>query len=259
MKPTDSRLPNSGQEICGFYDVKPALFGQGTLRVTNSKEFGTQQRYWDGFTFAANGRLPHGITVGGGLDIGIQVDDHCYTVDAPNQPNNIDNTPFGARAATVAAGEQVGPFCRIETSWANQADFRLRGSVPIKGGFNASFIYRNLPGAEESALLTVQTADIATGRVRFLDPARTTLTSARAVNLYAPNSVFGPRFSQLDVAVKKSFPVGVSRLQVALDVYNALNSNSTQTVATLYGTSRWLRPTLFLDARVARITASLQF
>src|SRR5688572_13488796 len=117
--------------------------------------------------------------------------------------------------ATVGAGEQVGPFCRIETSWANQADFRLRGSVPIKGGFNASFIYRNLPGAEQSALLTVQTADIATGRVRFLNPARTTLTNARAVNLYAPNSVFGPRFSQLDVAVRKTFSVGASRLQAA--------------------------------------------
>ena len=263
--PVDGRLPTSGQEVCGFYDVRPALFGLGTLRVANAREFGDQKRYWDGFVFSANGRLPHGITVGGGLDIGRQVDDHCYTVDAPNQPNNIDNFAVGSRAATQAAGEQVGPFCRIETSWANLADFRLRGSVPFKGGFNASFIYRNLPGAEESALLTVSTADIATGVVRFVNPARTSLTTARAVNLYAPNSVFGPRFSQLDVAVRKTMNVGVSRVQVALDVYNLLNSNSTQNVRTLYTSpavataTPWLRPTLFLDARVARVTASVQF
>jgi hypothetical protein len=185
--------------------------------------------------------------VGGGLDIGRQVDDRCYTVDIPNQPNNIDNT--------APAG---GPFCRQVTSWANLADFRLRGSIPIKGGFNASFIYRNLPGAEQTALLTVSTADIATGRVRFLNPARTTLTSARAVALYTPNSVYGDRFSQLDVAIRKTFNIGVSRLQTAFDVYNVLNSNSIQNVTTAYG-PRWLYPTLFLEARVARVTASLQF
>jgi hypothetical protein len=216
--------------------------------VTNSKEFGTQQRYWDGFVIGANGRLPRGITVGGGLDIGRQVDDRCYTIDIPNQPNNIDNT--------APAG---GPFCRTVTSWANLADFRLRGSIPIKGGFNASFIYRNLPGAEQNALLTVSTADVTSGRVRFLNPARTTLTSARAVSLYQPNTVYGDRFSQLDVALRKTFTIGVTRLQTAFDVYNVLNSNSIQNVATAYGSARWLYPTLFLEARVARVTASLQF
>lgn len=241
--PTDSRLPNSGQELCGFYDIQPALFGLGTLRVTNAKEFGTQQRYWDGFTFAANGRLPRGIQLGGGLDIGRQVDDHCYTVDVPNQPNNINNT------AIVG-----GPFCRLVQSWADLADFRLRGSIPIKGGFNASFIYRNLPGAEESALLTVTSAN-----VRFKNPARTTLTSARAVDLHAPRSVYGDRFSQLDVAVRKTFNLGASRLQAAFDLYNALNGNSIQNVNNAYTAANWLRPTQFLDARVARVTASIHF
>jgi hypothetical protein len=241
--PTDSRLPNSGQELCGFYDLQPALFGQGTLRVTNSKEFGTQERYWDGFTFSANGRLPRGIQLGGGLDIGREVDDHCYTVDVPNQPNNIDNSPIAG-----------GPFCRQVRSWANLADFRLRGSIPIKGGINASFIYRNLPGAEESALLTVTSAN-----VRFKNPARTTLTSARAVNLHAPRSVYGERFSQLDVAVRKTFNLGASRLQAAFDVYNVLNGNSIQNVNTAYTAAGWLKPQQFLDARVARVTASIQF
>ena len=58
----------AASEICGFYDIKPQFFGQGKLRVTNSAEFGKQQRYWDGFTFNANGRLPKGIRVGGGID-----------------------------------------------------------------------------------------------------------------------------------------------------------------------------------------------
>ena len=241
--PSDPRLPNGGGgQLCGYYDVQPQLFGQGTLRVTNAKEFGKPQRYWDGFNFAANGRLPRGIKLGGGLDLGRNVDDHCYTVDIPNQPVDLINGNLG------------GPFCRIVTSWADTLDFRFRGSVPLKGGFDASFIYRNTAGAEQSALLTVTSAD-----VKFKNPARTTLTAAKTVNLYAPNSVYGPRFKQLDVAVNKSFNIGWGRLRTALDVYNVLNGNSVQNVVTAYGTARWLRPVSFLDARLARVTLSLQF
>jgi hypothetical protein len=258
--PTDPRLPNSGQEVCGYYDIKPELFGRGTLRVTNSKEFGTQKRYWDGFVFAANGRLPRNITLGGGVDIGRQIADNCYTVDTPNSPNNIDNTPF---PSVTGSGAQAawGPYCRTVTSWANTADFRLRGSVPIKGGFMASFIYRNTAGAEQNAFLTVATASIAAGQVRFVNPARTSLSTARNVALHPANSVYGSRFSQLDLAVRKTLIAGPARLQLALDVYNALNGNSTQNVITAYSLAgnRWLRPSTFLDARLARITANLQF
>jgi hypothetical protein len=258
--PTDPRLPNSGKEQCGYYDINPQLFGRGTLRVTNSKEFGKQQRYWDGFVFAANGRLPRNITLGGGIDLGRQVDDHCYTVDVPNSPNNIDNTPMpaGAGGGVTAAW---GSFCRAVTSWADTLDFRLRGSVPIKGGFMASFIYRNTAGAEQHAFLTVSSAQVASGLVRFVNPARTSLSTARAVALHPANSLYGPRFSQLDLAVRKTLNVGPSRLQLALDLYNALNSNSVQTVVSAYAltANRWLRPATFLDARLARVTASLQF
>lgn len=241
--PSDPRLPKGGgYEQCGYYDIKPALFGQGTLRVTNAKEFGKQKRYWDGFTFSVNGRLPRQIQVGGGLDVGRQVDDHCYTVDVPNQPNDIGNTPLNG-----------GPFCKIVTSWGNLLDVRLRGSIPIRGGWFASFIYKNTPGAEHSANLTVTSAE-----VRFKDPSRRTLSTSRTVPLYPPNSVYGPRFTQLDVSVNKSFELGWARLRAALDVYNALNSNSVQNVVSAYG-ARWRRPTQFIGARLARITWALNF
>lgn len=252
--PNDSRLPNAGQEQCGYYDVNPSFFGQGTLKVTNASGFGKQQRYWDGFTFASEGRLPRGIRVGGGLDIGRQVADFCYTVDVPNQPNNIDNSPV-----TGGAGGSLSPFCHVVTSWANLADFRARGSVPLKYGINIGAIYRNTPGANEDATLALSTAP---GQVRFKNPARTTLTSAKTALLFAPNSRFGERFSQLDISVNKTFEFGVGRLRAAFDLYNALNSNSIQNELTAYsaaGPRRWLRPTGFLDPRLARVTATLQF
>ena len=239
--PNDPRLPNAGKQQCGYYDVQPQLFGQGTLRVTNSKEFGKQQRYWDGAWVGVNGRLPGNIRVGGGLDIGREVDDRCYTVDIPNQPGDIN---------TLNAG---GPFCRIVQSWGDLMDFRFNGTIPIKGGFSGSFIYRNTPGAEQSALLTVTSA-----QVTFKNPARTALTTAKSVNLYAPKSVYGARFSQLDVSVNRSFNIGWGRLRTAVDVYNVLNGNSVQGVVTTFG-ARWLRPTTFLDARLVRLTAGITF
>ena len=260
--PTDPRLANSGQQQCGYYDVKPSLFGQGTLRVTNAKEFGKPQRYWDGFWLGMNGRLPKGITVGGGFDIGRQVDDHCITVDIPNQPSDITGNP--QRGGSLApAANSYNPFCRVVTDWKNLADARLRGSVPLPWNLNASFIYRNTPGAPTDATLAVTSA-----AVRFKDPTRTTLSTGQTVNLYAPNSVFGKRFSQLDLAVSKSFDIGWGRLRAAFDVYNALNSNSSQSVLGAFSTATncsatgvrcWQRPTGFLDARLARLTASINF
>ena len=41
-------------------------------------------------------------------------------------------------------------------------------------------------------------------QVTFKNPRRTALTAAKTINLYAPNSVFGDRFTQLDVALNKT-------------------------------------------------------
>ena len=83
------------------------------------------------------------------------------------------------------------------------------------------------------------------------------------LNLITPNSLFGPRFTQLDVSINRTTDIGWGKLRLAFDLYNATNSNSVQNVTTAYTTTasanRWLRPTTFLDPRLARVTASIQF
>ena len=162
------------------------------------------------------------------------------------------------------------------TSWKNNLDFRLNGSVPIKGGFTGSFIFRNTRGAALNAAWTVTAANIT-----FKDPAREAIkltpagaisAGSVAINLITPNSLYGPRFNQLDLAVSKSVGIGWGRLRMAFDLYNALNSNSIQNVTTAYSASlvngqlvsnptvnRWQRPTTFLDPRLARVTATISF
>jgi hypothetical protein len=253
--PNDSRLPNGGTQQCGYYDVKPGLFGQGINRVINLKEVPgnqTMQRYWDGITLTFNGRLPKNITLGGGLDAGQQVRDSCATVDMPNITRNI--------AGTV---EPSGPFCRQVTSFKDNMDIRIRGSVPMKYGLNVSAVFRNTVGATQNATWNVNNADLAAGRVVFKN-GRTSFAGnqAQAVALHGQNVYYGDRFNQLDVAVNKSFDTGIGRLRLAWDIYNITNSNSIQGVTTTYTNSvqnRWLRPTLFMDPRLMRVTASLNF
>jgi len=131
---------------------------------------------------------------------------------------------------------------------------RINGSVPIKGGFTGSFILRNTPGATENASMTVTAANITFKNGR----ASSSLTAPQVINLIVPNSLFGDRFNQVDLSLSRSMNVGWGRLRLAFDLYNALNANSIQNVTTTYGPS-WLRPTTFLDPRLARVTANLQF
>ena len=47
--PTDSRLgPSSGRQICGLYDVRPALFGRVDNLVTQAANYGQQSQVYDG-------------------------------------------------------------------------------------------------------------------------------------------------------------------------------------------------------------------
>ncbi len=279
--PTDSRLSTSGQQRCGFYDIKPALFGLGTINVLNAKQLvgkngNTQLPYrrWDGFTIGMDGKLPYNIKVGGGLDMGKNVDDHCFTVDIPNQPKDITGSD-GVTIAWNGFNATGTGACHVETSWKNTMDFRFNGSIPIKGGFNGSFIFRNTPGSVENAVLTVSGASLVPGTttpVITFKNGRTasTLTNAQALNLITPNSLFTARFTQLDLSVNKMLDIGWGKLRLAFDLYNALNSNSISAgslgapgVTTAYSTAassnRWLRPAVFLDPRLARVTVAIQF
>jgi hypothetical protein len=173
-------------------------------------------------------------------------------VDVPNQPYDIN----GSSGLTTWNGLNSSGTgnCRVVTSWMNNLDFRLRGSVPLKWGVTASAIFRNTHGPLEDAVMTVTSKNIT-----FVDGrAASTLTTPQAVNLTTPGALFGPRFNQLDVSVNKAISLGWSRLRLAFDLYNALNSDSIQNVTTTYGVT-WLRPTTFLDPRLARVTAGLSF
>ncbi len=188
---------------------------------------------------------------------GKQVDDHCFTVDIPNQPRDINATD-GVTTSWNALNSSGPGMCRVVTDWMNNLDFRFHGSVPFKGGFTGSFIFRNTPGAAENASLTVTGANITFKNGR----ASNTLTNPQVINLITPNSVFGRSLQSARPVAQQVAQLGWGRLRLAFDLYNALNGDSIQNVTTTYaltGTNAWLRPTTFLDPRLMRVTANISF
>jgi len=274
--PNDPRLPNAGKEQCGYYDVNPAKQSLSSLYVDSANKTDKHEKYhyarfWNGLTISGSGRLPRNISVGGGVDFGKNTSDNCFTIDIPNQPNDINNANF---AGGVSQGGS--PFCKIVTGWKDNLDFRLRGSVPWKFGITTSAIYRNTQGANANATWAIPATAVTSPAYGFrwktvnTPGGRTTLTGAKTVSLFTPNSLYGDRFQQLDFSVNKSFNIGWGRLRAALDLYNALNGNEIQNLQSAYGFdgtkapgdisfNKWLKPTQFIDPRLVRITASIDF
>ena len=117
-----------GKEQCGYYDINPAKQALSSLYVDSANKTDKHEkyhyaRYWDGLTISGSGRLPRNISLGGGVDFGKNVSDHCFTIDMPNQPNDINNLNFAGgvisgRAVHSARSSRAGKTISISGSEA---------------------------------------------------------------------------------------------------------------------------------------------
>ena len=53
-------MPISGQQICGLYDITPALFGQVDNLVTQASHYGKQTEVFDGIDVTLSARFGQG-------------------------------------------------------------------------------------------------------------------------------------------------------------------------------------------------------
>ncbi len=251
--PTDSRLPGgiSGQQICGFYDVKPALFGLVDNVVTLADKFGKQSEVYQGVDVNFAARLPRGAQMSGGWSIGNAI--------------NVSNTVLSARTNNCFVVDSPQQLYQCDVRPPYQQRFKVSGSYPLFWDIQAAAVYQNLPGISYSATLTVPTARIAPTLGRNLAGG----TANATIQLLAPYSAFfDDRINQLDLRFSKIFrfmSMKKSRLQGNFDIYNALNANTVLSAINAYtvasGTTqnRWLTPTQVLDARLIKFSVQLDF
>ena len=97
----------------------------------------------------------------------------------------------------------------------------------------------------------------------FVAPGQTTpqvplAGGFRLVNVVLPGTQYVRHIQQLDFRVAKILRFGRTRSSINVDLANALNSSYSQAVNFTYG-PRWLAPTSVMDARLVKLSASIEF
>ena len=260
--PRDQRLPGGGgYQVCGLYDISPARFGRVTNLVSQAESYGKETYVSNFVNLSLNMRLKSGAQFSAGVDTGRTVNDACFDVDSPGAPAaanlpGVSRTPTPFTATTID-GRKI---CRAVTPWGANAQLKANGSYPLPGQFAISGTLQNVAGPPITANYTVANAVVAPslGRDLAACSGRTPCTATVGIPLVAPQTMFEPRRTQVDLRLTKFVGLSRGRLQLNLDIYNALNASNVVTLNTNYGAS-WLQPTSFLTGRLFEIGGQWSF
>jgi hypothetical protein len=238
--PSDPRLPNGGSQICGLYNIDPSKFGQVDNFVTFASNFGEQSETYNGVDVGFTTRLPRGILLSGGWNMGNQISTASY-----------DSTSSTKRCFVVDSPQELYQ-CAVPVPY--QSRLKLLGSVTLPWSLQLSGTFQSLPGAPIPAIYNVPNAQIAPSLGRNLAGGAATAPVA----LVTPYEVFEDRINQLDLRVAKQIRAGRTRFQAIVDIYNALNASAVLSSNPTYG-PRWSVPTGILDGRLIKIGAQVDF
>ena len=286
--PVDSRLPNSGQQVCGLYNAR---ITPATSNYTTFSDNYVNKYPWSGFSQSAetehfNGvdvgftaRLVRGGMLGGGWSVGNSVQQgsvsvaggvvnsntsRCFIVDNPQQLTLNTSNTAGVNASAAGSCNTVTPY---------QNRFRLNTSYMLPwGDVQIAGVYQDLPGANYQANMTFTSAQInaqPTGKlINQLTGQPRNLTTAGGVvtiDLLSPLTAYAPRVRQLDVRGSKTVKFGRQRLQMMVDLYNVFNGSTATflraayTTPTQATTTPWLQPTQILDGRLVKFGVQYDF
>jgi hypothetical protein len=257
VAPTDSRLPGGGgYEVAGLFDVVPEKSGQVRNLIADATTYGTWRHYFNGIDVTANVRVGRDFVLVGGTSTGQTVADSCdVRAHLPEFATTTTGTSaFGAGLATSAV-TPVSPYCHVAFGFLTQ----LRGLssyVLPKIDLQLAATFQSKPGAMLAANYAVPNSDVVPSLGRNLSGDAPNVT----VNLIQPGTMYGNRINQLDVRVAKTLMLGRSRLLVAADIYNALNSSAVLTYNnTFVPNGPWLQPLTIITPRFLKFTAELDF
>ena len=231
--PVDPRLPDGGgYRMCGLYDVDRAVFGRGQQAIQLETKFGDRRSAYDGFDVTGQARLPRGINISGGMNVGRTRTNTCFVIDSPQALRFCDNRP---------------PF---------QPNMSFVGVLPLPWyGLATAFTYRDYPGFGITATRQYRAAEIVPSLGR---PFSSGDNGTVNIPLIEPNTMYGPRQRQLDFRVSKRFRFDNWRVAANVDVSNLMNSSTATGIVTTFGPN-WQRPTQIQKGRWAKIGVQLDF
>ena len=259
--PPDPNLPGGGgYQVCGLYDLKPAVVAQAlpaNSTITFSSNYGGETNIYEGFDLTLVGRFKQGSFLSAGINAQKRIFDQCNLVAA------------GIPAALTTAGTEVAEIFPDGSKACHQdlpyrPDFKLNGAYTLPFDVQASAVFQYTRGiqnggAAPSLLATWSTPVTATTLGRAYSAGATT----KSINLMAVGQNYGnDNLKQLDLSFSKRVKVQGYRFRVSFDAYNVFNSDWPFTVNSAFSnvaSSNWMRPTNVLQNRFYKIGMQFDF
>jgi hypothetical protein len=254
--PSNPSLPGGGRyQVCGLYDIAPALRSATDNVIKLAKNFGTQKEIYNGVDVSVTVRMRKGLMFSGGTSTGRVVTDNCFLVDSP-QDYRVHNT------------EQGDPYCHVQPPFLTQ--FKGIAVYPFPWwGLQTSGSIQSIPPPQILANYTATNAEIEPTLGRAISPgAGGTIGN---IPLVKPGTLFGDRLNQVDFRISKTVRMANRRLQVFYDLYNLLNVNPVlaynanfsiagppRTIASP-ATFDWPVPTTILQGRLTKFGVQLDW
>jgi len=260
--PTDSRLPFSGQQICGIYDVTPTRFGQQSNLITQATHYGKQTEMFQGFDFIWTSRFARSGRVQASLSTGQTVNDTCDFNDLPQVQTLLTQ---GGATPTSYVTPRTAAFCHISQPWSGGTGAGFNVVYPLPWDIQTSALYQNKPGFPIGATYVASNAEVRSslGRNLAACPSQTAAACNQNVTvaIIPPNSIFGDRIEQLDLRFSRIFPMGKARVQGNFDVYNIFNNSTVLNENTRYQTvnNAWRNVIQIMGGRLVKFSANLTF
>ena len=218
----DPRLPNGGGEQITAYNLNQSHFGIGTDRLLGNTDV-NDIRY-SGYEVIVDGRLPNGGFFGGSVTTEKTQRDTCQ-VDNPNDLRHCDSPR------------------------AFQTLYKAHGAYPLPGGVMISAFLQGMPGPEQTANFNVTTLP---------DGSRLTGGQTFTLDLFAPETQFLPRQTNLDVRFSRQFTAGGMSILPLVDIYNIFNAHTTLAWNSTFG-PQWQRIQRIMRPRFARLGFEIEW
>ena len=198
----------------------------------------------------------HGLTLAGGTSTGQTVADNCAVrAQLPELATTTTGTSAFGPGLSTSAVSTSSPYCHVGFGILTQFRGFATYGLP-RAKLQLSATWQSKPGPMLSANYAVPSAVAAESLGRPLSGNAPNVT----VNLVAPGTLFGERINQLDLRVGRTFEYGGIRMNVAGDVYNALNSSAALAYNnTFVPGGSWPAPLMILTPRLLRLTAEIDF
>ena len=260
--PQDGRLPDGGGYSLQFYDVKPAKFGQFDNFITFADNYGKQIYHFNGIDLNVNARFPFALTLQGGFSTGNMTEDDCEVGERLPEIY-IPPGGGGTLSANQSTAQWSRTYCHRESGYLTHIKGLATYTVPkidvlVSGTFQSKpYVGANFPSVASQAI----PANSVTGNAAIAPSLGRPLAGGVPVTvlgLVKPGDKYGDRLNQVDFRFGKLLRFGGTRTLVALDLFNAFNTNTTDVYQTVYGAT-YLNPASIMAARLAKISAQFDF